>query len=301
METNYVKPRNVLANLRASCKSSMAMTATTNGSSKRLELAAFLRDRRARLAPSEVGLPDGPRRRTPGLRREEVAQLAEVGASWYTWLEQGRDIHVSEAFLERLSRALRLDPAERSHLFGLARGRSPRGAVMLTDEVSERLKRTIDAHPQPAVVSTTLGDVVAMNEPARLLWGDRRGTNSLWTAFTQSASSCGTPEWERHARNMVARFRVEAARAADRAPFDQLVEELSEISAEFRAMWASQEIVAEPEGAKIVEHEEVGAIELDHVALMHVEPDGRTLRVTFYAPRAGESAERAARLFGAKP
>src|SRR4051794_5121932 len=230
------------------------MTATPN-SSKRLELAAFLRDRRARIAPGEVGLPEGARRRTPGLRREEVAQLAEVGASWYTWLEQGRDIHVSEAFLERLSRALRLEPAERAHLFGLAQGRSPRGVVTLTDEVSERLKRTIDAHPTPVVVSTTLGDVVAMNEPARIVWGDRRGTNSLWTAFTQSASKNGTPEWERHARTMVARFRVEAARAADRRPFDQLAEELSELSAEFRAMWASQEIVAEPEGAKVVHHE----------------------------------------------
>jgi transcriptional regulator with XRE-family HTH domain len=273
------------------------MSATSNGTSKRLELAAFLRDRRARIAPSEVGLPDGPRRRTPGLRREEVAQLAEVGASWYTWLEQGRDIHVSEAFLERLSRALRLEPAERAHLFGLAQGRSPRGVVTLTDEVSERLQHVVDAHPHPVVVSTTLGDVIAMNEPARILWGDRRGTNSLWTAFTQYGTSCGTQEWERHARTMVARFRVEAARAADRVPFDQLAEELSEISAEFRAMWASQDIAAEPEGAKIVRHDEVGEIALDHVALMHVEPDGRTLRVTFYSPKSGESAERAAKLF----
>lgn len=272
------------------------MSATSNGSSKRLELAAFLRDRRARIAPSEVGLPDGPRRRTPGLRREEVAQLAEVGASWYTWLEQGRDIHVSEAFLERLSRALRLEPAERAHLFGLAQGRSPRGSVTLTDSVSDRLQQTVDAHPLPVVVSTPLGDVIAMNDPARILWGDRRGTNSLWTAFTQS--DCGTLEWESHARTMVARFRVEAARAADRAPFDRLAEELAEISPEFRAMWASQDVVAEPEGAKIVHHEEAGDIELDHVALMHVEPDGRTLRVTFYTPKSGESAERAAKLFG---
>src|SRR6201995_5655802 len=131
--------------------------------SKRTELASFLRVRRSRLAPSGVGLPSGTRRRTPGLRREEVALLADVGVSWYTWLEQGRDIHVSEGMLERLSEALRLDHAERSHLFELAQGRSPRHAAVATEVISDTLLRAIDAHPNPIVVTTTRWDVVALN------------------------------------------------------------------------------------------------------------------------------------------
>src|ERR1700712_5403089 len=110
----------------------------------RPELAAFLRGRRARGRPAGVRPPRGGRRRPPGLRREEVAQLADVGASWYTWLEQGRDIQVSEAFLERLAQALRLAPAERAHLFELAQGRSPRHETLPAEVVSAALQRTID-------------------------------------------------------------------------------------------------------------------------------------------------------------
>lgn len=270
------------------------MTATTT---KRTELASFLRDRRSKIAPSDVGLPDGSRRRTPGLRREEVAQLADVGTSWYTWLEQGRDIHVSEAFLERLSRALRLSPAERTHLFGLAQGRSPRHGTMPAESVSQALQRTIDAHPHPAIVTTPRWDVVASNAAGRAVWGDRRGTNSLWRAFTE-VDACGVGLYadDVHVRRLVARFRAEAARAAEREPFDQLVSELSEVSSRFCELWGEQDISEAPEGAKIVQHPEVGAIELDHVALLHVEPDGRTLRVTLYTPRPGESTERLAML-----
>ena len=274
------------------------MTATSV--SKRIELASFLRDRRARIAPSDVGLPEGARRRTPGLRREEVAQLAEVGASWYTWLEQGRDIHASEALLERLCVALRLNATERSHLFELAQGRSPRGAVAVADSVSEPLQRMIDALPSPAVVSTPRWDVVGMNRSAILLWSDRRGTNSLWSMFatpSDPSAHADRAARDRHARKLVARFRLEAGRAADREPFDSLASELSEVSPEFRALWLEHDVIAEPEGVKIVRHPEAGAIELDHIALVHSEPDGRTLHVTIYTPRPGESSERAAKLF----
>ncbi|MDB5220591.1 MAG: transcriptional regulator, partial [Myxococcaceae bacterium] len=229
--------------------------------------------------------------------REEVAQLADVGASWYTWLEQGRDIHVSEGLLERLARALRLNAAERSHLFELAHGRAPPHATMPAESVSETLQRTIDAHPNPVAVTTLRWDVVSTNAAARVLWGDRRGTNSLWTMFTNPSLRTLSSRWQAHSRALVARFRLEAGRASDRAPFDQLANELAEVSPEFRVLWNEHEIFAEPEGAKIVEHPELGVIELDHVGLMHVEPDGRTLRVTLYTPRAGASAERAAKLF----
>src|SRR5690349_5162601 len=109
------------------------------------ELSAFLRSRRARLGPLDVGLPAGPRRRTPGLRREEVAQLAGVGITWYTWFEQGRDIRVSAHFLENLSRALRFDAAERAHLFALAHGRMPPLAPAVDlKTVSPNLQHMID-------------------------------------------------------------------------------------------------------------------------------------------------------------
>lgn len=262
-----------------------------NPASKRTELASFLRIRRSRLAPSAVGLPATTRRRTPGLRREEVALLADVGVSWYTWLEQGRDIHVSEGVLERLSEALRLDHAERSHLFELAQGRSPRQAAATTDAISATLQHTIDAHQHPVVVSTTRWDVIALNGPALALWGDRRGVNSLWAFFTNAAPK--GPDAIAHARTMVARFRYEAGRAVDRAPFDELAAQLAERSPEFRALWDEHELVATPEGSKVVHHAIVGDIVVDHVTLLHVEPDGRTLRVTLYTPRPGVSTERA--------
>lgn len=228
-----------------------------------------------------------------------MALLAEVGASWYTWLEQGRDIHVSEGLLERLSMALRLDHAERAHLFELAQGRSPRPAIVPAETVSAALQRTLDVHPYPVVITTTRWDVVAMNHAARAMWGDRRGMNSLWSLFGDPAHRVHTTARDAHARNLVARFRLEAGRAADRAPFDELASELAERSAEFRALWDAHELVSAPEGAKIVRHPDEGDIELDHVALLHVEPDGRTLRVTLYTPHPGESMARASRVIAA--
>ena len=267
--------------------------------SKRTELASFLRLRRSRLAPRTVGLPDSTRRRTPGLRREEVALLADVGVSWYTWLEQGRNIQVSDGVLERLSEALRLDHAERSHLFELAQGRSPRHAPVPTEGISATLQQTIDAHPHPVVVTTTRWDVVALNAPALALWGDRRGSNSLWVFFGTPSPTTRAPDAADHARNLVARFRYEAGRTVDRAPFDQLARELSARSEEFRALWNAHELLATPEGSKTVRHPGVGDIELDHVVLLHVEPDGRTLRVTLYTPRPGLSEERARAAYAA--
>jgi transcriptional regulator with XRE-family HTH domain len=264
-------------------------------SSPRSELGHFLRTRRARLRPSDVGLPEGARRRTPGLRREEVAQLADVGVSWYTWLEQGRDIQVSEALLERLSSALRLDAAERSYLFELAQGRSPRPVAATPPIVSPLLARTIEAHRHPAIVSTVRWDVVAMNGPALKLWGDRRGTNALRNIFLGKVPPLATEEHEAHARNLVARFRSEAARASAHEQFQELADELRARSPEFRRLWMQHDLYAEPEGTKIVDIPGTGRIELAHVTLMHIEPDARTLRVLFYSPVGPESAQRLAR------
>ncbi|MDF2695619.1 MAG: transcriptional regulator, partial [Labilithrix sp.] len=158
--------------------------------------------------------------------------------SWYTWLEQGRDIQVSEPFLERLTRALRLTPTERVYLFALAQGRPAARPTIAPTSVSSALQGVLDAHPFPALVSTMRWDVLAWNKPAALLYGDfglvpapRR--NALWLMFTDLGRRIRCPGWERQARATVARFRLDAARAADRTEFDALAAELEEVSPEF--------------------------------------------------------------------
>src|SRR5258707_8922701 len=148
-------------------------------------LAKFLRSRGARMRPADVGLPQGTRRRALGLRREEVARLAEVGVSWYTWLEQGRDIHASEPLLERLARALCLTPTERAHLFELAHGRPAARPVITPTAGSEGLKTVRGSYPFSRRAATRRWDVLAWNRPAALLYGDfgkRPGEvrNGLW-------------------------------------------------------------------------------------------------------------------------
>jgi transcriptional regulator with XRE-family HTH domain len=266
----------------------------------RAELAQFLRSRRARIHPADVGLPQGTRRRALGLRREEVAHLADVGVSWYTWLEQGRDIHVSEPLLERLARALCLTPTERAHLFALAHGRPAARPSIAPTVVSDVLKRVLDAHPFPAFASTLRCDVLAWNRPAALLYGDFgkrpvESRNGLWWLFTD-----GRPHMlacEAATRLTVARFRLDAARAADRSEFDTLAAALARESPEFARLWSEYDVVETTEGSKEIVHPELGVIELEHVALSHFEPDGRELRVTFFTPRPGASAERARKLF----
>nr|WP_093517290.1 helix-turn-helix transcriptional regulator [Stigmatella erecta] len=270
---------------------------------QRDELARFLRSRRARVRPADVGLPDGRRRRTPGLRREEVAVLADVGVSWYTWLEQGRDIHVSEPLLERLARALRLTPTERAHLFELAHGRPASRPSRAPQAVSDTLQRVIDAHPYPALVSTRRWDVLAWNAAAAIVYGDygqlpagRR--NGLWSMFTQPERRALMPDWEGAARRSVAGFRLDAARAADRAEFDALAAELASVSPEFARFWSEHAVMDQvPEGRKALVFPGVGVIEFEHVTLMHAEPDGRELRVSLYSPQPGESTARARKLF----
>ncbi len=209
----------------------------------RAELAQFLRSRRARIRPADVGLPQGTRRRALGLRREEVARLAEVGVSWYTWLEQGRDIHASEPLLERLARALCLTPTERAHLFELAHGRPAARPVITPTAVSDVLKRVLDAYPFPALASTRRWDVLAWNQPAALLYGDfgKRPVefrNGLWSMFMDPDKRTQMPAWERAARVAVARFRLDAARAADRSEFDTLAAQLARVSPEFARLWS---------------------------------------------------------------
>jgi len=206
---------------------------------RRDELRAFLRSRRARVSPADVGLPDdGARRRTPGLRREELAALAGVGVSWYTWLEQGRDIHPSPDVLDALARALRLDAAERTTLFALARtelplpGRSGAAPGQDPDDGRALLVSLVDAlHPRPAYLLGPMTRILAWNPAASALFGspdhlsvERRSL--LWMLLVDPGDARYNPGREGTARNMVARFRSEYAQHAGEPAYEHFIAEL---------------------------------------------------------------------------
>lgn len=267
-------------------------------SEERQDLAAFLRSRRARLGPLDVGLPAGPRRRTPGLRREEVAQLAGVGITWYTWFEQGRDIRVSAHFLDNLSRALQLDAAERAHLFALAQQRLPPLAPLPdVQAVSPGLQQMIDAHPNPIYVKTARWDVVAWNRAAICMLGDYGAVppaqrNVIWLLFTNPVYRRMLPDWENDARRVLARFRVNYGRAAGDPAFARLVGDLDAASPEFHQWWPQQDILGQIEGVKTLRHPKHGAIEFMHAGLQADSSGGADLRLTAYTPLPGISTRR---------
>lgn len=256
-------------------------------------LAAFVRDRRMRLRPEELGLPAGSRRRTPGLRREEVAQLAGVGVTWYTWFEQGRDITVSAHFLECLCRAFRFDAAERSHLFLLAQHRPPPAPRHAEAAVSETVRAVLHSLPTPAYVATTRWDVVAWNAEAAEIFTDfdlcpPGQRNLLHLVFTSPAFRRLMLEWEGDASRAVAKFRLDHARAGGDPSFEALVADLRALSPEFRDHWRRQDVRSLGEGVKSILHPRLGATEYDH-ATFGIE-GAQGLRLVVYRPRAGGAA-----------
>ena len=184
----------------------MATVTTVNGHHRRAELAAFLRSRRERITPEQAGLPPGSRRRTPGLRREEVAQLSGVGVTWYTWLEQGRRINASPQVLGAVARTLLLDQAEREHLFQLAdlpdAAAAAGGATSGREQVLPEVQEILDTlSPMPASVLNERFDLLAWNAPYEALWPGVTGAapgerNILWQSFTYP--DCCHPYVNRH-------------------------------------------------------------------------------------------------------
>ncbi|MBQ4856098.1 helix-turn-helix domain-containing protein [Rhodanobacter sp. B2A1Ga4] len=214
---------------------------------QRTELKAFLRARRAVLTPEAAGLPRGPRRLTPGLRREEVAALAEVGVTWYTWLEQGRAINVSAAALQRIARALSLSPTDEAYLFalmGLARTDVPEHQFQLPAVMHQ----VLDLYQAPAFVLDTVFNVLAWNRMAECLYGfgdsgdsgDFGGPfadNHLWNAFMNPARRRLYPDFENGALNLLGMFRMNQAAHPEDPRFHQLIEALGAASAEFVELW----------------------------------------------------------------
>ncbi|MGO3741808.1 helix-turn-helix transcriptional regulator [Kerstersia sp.] len=221
----------------------------------RPDLAAFLRARRERLSPADVGLPSGGRRRTPGLRREEVAALAGVGLTWYTWLEQGRDIGVSASFLDSLARVLKLDATERRHLFLLAHARPPAEPGKTWCVLPPLVQRLMhDLAPHAAYVLNLRWDVLDFNAPARQLFGfdrhppERR--NLLWLLFTDPLLHERFAQWEEQAPNMLSGFRRDFTRASQEADIHELVDELERVSPEFKTWWRQHDVHAPCTGVR---------------------------------------------------
>jgi transcriptional regulator with XRE-family HTH domain len=232
-------------------------------------LGTYLRDRRARLDPASFGLPL-TRRRTPGLRREEVAQRANVSATWYTWLEQGRGGSPSADVLDRIARALLLTDIEREHLFLLALGRPPEVEYRAPERVSPRLQRVLDALEfSPAYVKTPMWDIVAWNHAATVILTDYGALpvdqrNILRLMFTTAHARSRNPEWHSVVRYIVAAFRADVARAGAAKNVQSLVDELCRASDEFKRLWADHDVRRTyDEGPKRMRHPKAGLLALD--------------------------------------
>jgi transcriptional regulator with XRE-family HTH domain len=262
-----------------------------NGERRRAELADFLRKRRANLKPDEVGLPNGGRRRTPGLRREEVAHLAGVGTTWYTWLEQGRDVRASLDVLEALSRALRLTPAERTHLVLLGRGEEP-PPCKSDERVSPTVRRLIEnLGANPAFVMGRRWDYLAWNEAAIAIFGDlgavpKPARNHVWMHFMDAARREMFPDWERSTRLIAAKFRADSARHIGDPEFERLIASLRKSSPEFCRAWKKHEVARSGEGRKTIVHPVVGTLVFEH-AVFHPQ-EAPEQRLILYSPMPDE-------------
>lgn len=260
------------------------------------KLGTFLRDRRMHLDPAAFGFATG-RRRTQGLRREEVAQRANISPTWYTWLEQGRGGAPSADVLNRIATGLMLTEPEREHLFMLGLGRPPEVRYKSVDSVTPRLQRVLDAlDPSPAIIKTATWDVVAWNRAAAAMLTDysklpREQRNILRLMFSNPRVRDAQDDWQSVARFVVGSFRADATRAGAGAEITQLVEELCRISPEFEALWRDNDIVpAHGEGVKRLRHPEIGLIELEFSVFA---VDGRPeLGMIVYNPVTRADAER---------
>ena len=255
---------------------------------ERKALGAFLTSHRGRLQPADLGISSG-QRRTPGLRREEVALLAGISVSWYTWLEQGRDISVSAMTLERLARVLHLDRAEAEHLLALS-SRQPE-IVGTGDDPSDVLLDLIQAiNPVAAYVRSDRLDILAWNPAVADLFVDYgalepRARNTLYLMFLYAPYRELIHDWERVARGTIGMFRAARAKTSDKVPFDELIEEISAGSKEFQCWWQELDVQAFGEGLKRLNHPTRGRIDLTYVALM---PEGRPdLSFVSYLPSPG--------------
>jgi transcriptional regulator with XRE-family HTH domain len=270
----------------------------------RNRLGAYLKDRRAKLDPAAFGFPPG-RRRTPGLRREEVAQRANISPTWYTWLEQSRGGAPSADVLDRIARALMLTDVEREHLFLLGLGRPPEVRYQKNEGITPRLQRVLDAlEPSPALIRTATWDVVAWNRAATVMLTDYgslppKERNVLRFIFLDPRVRAAQYDWESVARFVVGAFRVDAARAGAAAEVEPLVDELCRLTPEFRAMWRDNDVRSHGEGVKHIRHPVLGPLAFEYSAFA---VDGRPdLSMVVYNPATPADADKISSLIRSAP
>jgi transcriptional regulator with XRE-family HTH domain len=258
-------------------------------------LGAYLKARRAKVDPVAVGF-QASRRRTPGLRREEVALRANISAIWYTCLEQGKGGAPSPGVLDRLARALMLTDAEREHLFLIGLGRPPKAQYQANNDITPRLQRLLDKlDPTPAMIKTATWDVLAWNKAATVFLGDYGSLppekrNSLRIIFLDPAIRERQSDWENMARQIVAGFRTEVSRAGAAAEAQPLIDELCKLSDDFARMWADNDVSGgHGETIKEIQHPTLGIVRFEYSVLsVDARPD---LQVVIYNPidKAGEA------------
>lgn len=267
-------------------------------------LGTYLRDRRARLDPTAFGFPL-QRRRTPGLRREEVAQRANVSATWYTWLEQGRGGAPSADVLDRIARAMMLTDVEREHLFLLGLGRQPEVRYRAPEGISPRLQRLLDTLEfSPAFIRTATWDIVAWNRAAAAVLTDyatlpEGQRNVLRMMFRDSRVRAAQSNWQSVARYVVASFRADVARAGAARNVQSLVDELCATSPEFAAMWRDNDVKGHGDGVKTLHHPIAGPLSLEFSGFA---VDGRPdLTMVIYNPATRADADKIRALLKAPP
>ena len=267
-------------------------------------LGNYLKDRRAKLDPATFGFPL-KRRRTPGLRREEVAQRANVSATWYTWLEQGRGGAPSADVLDRIARAMMLTDVEREHLFLLGLGRPPEVRYHAPDGITPRLQRVLDTlEYSPAFIRTATWDVIAWNKAAAAVLTDystlaEGQRNVLRLMFRDSRVRAAQSNWQSVARYVVASFRADVARAGAARNVQSLVDELCATSAEFAAMWRDNDVQGHGDGSKVLHHPIAGPLSMEFSGFA---VDGRPdLNMVIYNPATPADADKIRALLKSLP
>lgn len=259
-----------------------------NDEERRAVLGNFLRTRRERLKPSQFHLPDGGRRRTPGLRREELAQLAGIGLTWYMKLEQGQDIQVSAQVLESLSRTLQLNADERAYLFALAREQLPLPVQTSLPQISAELQNVLDALlPSPAFVTNERLDIIGWNRTATRIFADYAALpgwerNLVWLIFTNPAQRKVYGQWEEAAQRILGLFRASGGQHAGEDWFIERRDRLMQASAQFRAWWVRHDVGEEHFKRKELFHPELGLLVVQPMAL--VVADDPNLTIFLYTP-----------------
>ena len=263
-------------------------SSVTRSAARRKEFGEFLRSRRERLSPAEVGLRGGSRRRTPGLRREEVSLLAGVGTTWYTWLEQGRDVHASAEVLHAVAHTLRLNQTERHHLFSLHGKALPGAEAKGPESVPESIQRMLHSlKTQPAYVLGRRWDVLVWNQAAVAVFGDYgklpvEERNIMFLLFANADHRKLLFDWEEVARASLAFFRIDSAKYSGDPDFVRLIDVLTRRSRAFRTWWPKHEVSKRLTGLKRIQHPIAGPMVFEHVSFAHM--DGSDMKLILYTP-----------------